>query len=240
MKKIFFDLETTGVVPKKDRIVSMCIITDDAEYNYLINPTVPIPKEASNVHGITNEMVANAPTFKDLATQIFDIVNPDENIWIGYNSISFDNVMLVEEFKRCGIFINIENVQAIDVYKNWVAMEKRTLTDAYRHFCNKEIDNAHNATYDVRATKEIFEVQQTKYQDIDFVQLNKAKTDTSSKLKKDNSGDLIFLFGKHKDKSIRQIIIEDLKYLSWLCEQEGFSQKFKSDIKNEVKRIKGI
>lgn len=238
MKKeiIWFDIETTGVSVKNDRIVELCIMKDDTEFYYLLNPEIPILPEASEIHGITDDMVKDKPTFKELYREIGSIINPKRFIWGGYNNTSFDVPLMLNEFKRCGVHIDLEMIEILDVYKVWTSMSKRKLVDAYQHFCNKDLKDAHSASADIRATKEIFEKQKELWGEMDYASLSGKKSDTSSKLMKSDKG-LMINFGKYKGVLIEDILKADKPYLVWLIRQDGFSESFKNEIRNEIERI---
>ena len=151
----FFDLETTGINVGKDKIVEICILKvqkDGSEEckTWRVNPGIPIPKESSDVHGITDDMVKDCPTFAELAVEIYNFLK-DADL-SGYNSNRFDLPLLAEEFLRADIDFDMKNRRSIDVQSVFFKMEPRTLTAAYRFYCNKELVNAHSAEADTVAT----------------------------------------------------------------------------------------
>lgn len=159
-------METTGLNVIRDRIIQIAIVkiskTDHTrtEYYRMLNPgPVFISEEAAAVHGITNDMVKNKPTFDQLAKEIFDFIG-DADLG-GYNSNRFDVPLLMEEFSRVGIDFKIENRRTVDVQQIFYKMEPRTLKAAYRYYCQKEMVDAHDALADVNATIEVFESQLT-------------------------------------------------------------------------------
>ena len=155
---VFFDLETTGLQISKDRIVEISILKvfpngNQESKTWLVNPTIPIPKETTDIHGISDEKVANEPTFNELSKEISNLIhNCDLG---GYNSNKFDIPLLAEEFLRSGIDFDMKNRKAIDVQNIFHKMEQRTLVAAYKFYCDKDLTNAHSAEADTTATYEV-------------------------------------------------------------------------------------
>ena len=175
---VIFDLETTGTDLSKDRIVEIAMIKVNpdgtvekkpeqrgAEHRLLINPGMPIPAEATAVHGITNEKVANAPVFKEIAAEIYTWFKGSD--LAGYNSDRFDIPLLAEEMLRAGIDVDFKKHKAVDVQTIFHKMEQRTLTAAYRFYCDKDLDNAHSASADTKATFEVLKSQIERYDDLE-------------------------------------------------------------------------
>src|SRR4026209_2529367 len=163
------DLETTGVNPGTDRIVEIGIlkVLPDGTRNVkrkLINPEIPIPKTASDVHGITDEMVQNAPKFKQVAHELEQML--DGCAIAGYNSNRFDIPLLMEEFLRAGVEFDMRGRKLLDVQNIFHKMEPRTLGAAYKFYCSKSLENAHSAEVDASATHEILVAQLSKYPDL--------------------------------------------------------------------------
>ncbi len=221
----FIDLETTGINLSNDRIVEIAIVKilpDGTKQvkRKLINPTIPIPAAASEIHGITNVMVKDAPTFKQVANEIKQFI---ENCDIaGYNSNRFDIPMLVEEFLRCDLNIDIENRKLLDVQKVYHMMEQRTLSAAYKFYCNKELTDAHSAEVDATATFEVLESQIEKYKQIGNTVESIVKftgdeqiVDFSRRFIMEN-GIEIFNFGKHKGKPVAKVLKEEPQYYDWM------------------------
>jgi len=239
---VFFDLETTGVNVAKDRIVEigMIKVSPDGTEETLtmkINPTIPIPAESSSIHGIFDADVANSPTFEQKAQDIFDFIgNADLG---GYNSNRFDVPVLVEEFLRLGMDINLEERNLVDVFKIFVKKEKRDLTTAYKFYCNKEIENAHSAEADIRATYEVLLGQLDKYDDLpnnvhflhefskdnDFVDLGQRMVYVN--------GEPHFNFGKHKGRLVKDVLNREPSYYDWMIKSE-----FPLHTKFQLKKIK--
>jgi len=163
---LFLDLETTGLNIATDRIVEICVLklnTDGTREvkTRRINPTIPISPEAQAIHGISNEDVANEPTFREIAKSLANWMEGCDIA--GYNSTKFDVPMLSEEFLRAGIDFNFRKRKLIDVQNIFHKMEQRTLKAAYRFYCDKDLENAHSAEADTIATMEILESQLDRY-----------------------------------------------------------------------------
>ncbi len=165
----FIDLETTGVNLACDRIIEIAIVkilpdgTKQVKHK-ILNPQIPIPKGSSDVHGFTDEMVKNSPTFKEVANELKQFI--DNADLSGYNSNRFDIPLLMEEFLRSGIQIDMSNRRMVDVQNVFHMMERRTLAAAYQFYCNKELCDAHSAEADATATWEILEAQTIRYQNL--------------------------------------------------------------------------
>ena len=224
---VFFDLETTGLNITTDRIVEIAVIKifpngNKENKSWLVNPTIPIPKEVSEIHGITDEKVKNKPTFKQLAADIFKLI---ENCDLGgYNSDKFDIPLLAEEFIRVNIDFNLNNRETIDVQNIFHKLEKRTLSAAFKFYCNKNLDNAHSAMADTSATYEILLAQITKYDEIDnnieslskFSNIRGKCADLAGFIKFNESGDEILSFGKYRNITLNEIWKKNPGYFSWI------------------------
>jgi DNA polymerase-3 subunit epsilon len=221
----FIDLETTGVNISNDRIVEIAIIKilpDGTKQvkRKLINPLIPIPTGASDVHGITDEMVKDAPSFKQVANEIKQFM---ENCDMGgYNSNRFDVPMLIEEFLRAGVSFSVDGRKLVDVQKVFHMMEQRTLGAAYKFYCNKVLDGAHSAEVDATATWEVLEAQIERYPQIGDTVESIVKftgeddiVDFARRFVKEN-GVEVFNFGKHKGKPVTQVLKEEPQYYDWM------------------------
>jgi DNA polymerase-3 subunit epsilon len=221
----FIDLETTGVNISIDRIVEIAIvkISPDGTQQVkrkLINPMIPIPKGSSDIHGITDEMVKDAPTFKDAANELKQFM--DNCDMGGYNSNRFDVPMLIEEFLRIGIEFSVDGRRLVDVQKVFHMMEQRTLSAAYKFYCQKTLEGAHGAEVDATATWEILEAQLERYPQIGETVESIVKftgeddiVDFARRFIKDK-GIEIFNFGKHKGKPVTQVLKEEPQYYDWM------------------------
>lgn len=223
----FFDLETTGVQVGKDKIVEICVLKvapDGAEdcKTWRINPGIPIPKQSSDIHGITDDMVKDCPMFGDLALEIYNFIK-DADL-SGYNSNRFDLPLIAEEFLRTDIDFDMKNRRSIDVQSVFFKMEPRTLTAAYKFYCNKELIGAHGAEADTRATYEILKAQVERYEILkndsqflaDFTQPAQPNADLAGMIKFDAQGEEIFNFGKHKGKKVLEVMAKEPGYYGWI------------------------
>lgn len=221
----FIDLETTGVNISNDRIVEIAIVkilTDGTKQvkRKLINPQIPIPTGASDVHGITDEMVKDAPSFKQIANEVKQFI---ENCDLGgYNSNRFDIPMLIEEFLRAGVPFSADGRKLVDVQKVFHMMEQRTLGAAYKFYCNKVLEDAHSAEADATATWEVLEAQIERYPQIGNTVESIVKftgeddiVDFARRFVKEN-GVEVFNFGKHKGKPVVQVLKEEPQYYDWM------------------------
>lgn len=154
MNLMYYDLETTGISLCYDRIVSIGIIFNEKPFNILVNPERPIPSEASKIHKIYDRDVELAKPFSHYAHKLLEMINLSD-VLIGYNNVSFDNVMLYNHFLRCGI--EMPDKPSIDIYKLWTKLEpKKTLSSCYFRYFNESFDNAHTSEADILSTKLIF------------------------------------------------------------------------------------
>ncbi len=222
----FFDLETTGVDISKDRIVEIAILKllPDGTQNKMvwrINPECPIPAEATAVHGITNEMVADAPTFKQRASEIYNFIKGCD--LAGFNSDRFDLPLLVEELLRAEVNFDFKKIKTVDVQTIFHKMEERTLTAAYRFYCNSELEDAHSAMADTEATRDVLMAQLERYANlepnIDFLNAfstRKKSADFAGFIIYNKKGELCFGFGKHKDKRVVDVLQNEPGYFGWV------------------------
>ncbi len=242
---VFFDIEATGLHVIRDRIIQLGMIKydigseDGVEMNLLINPGyVPISPEAFEVHGISSKDLANKPTFGQVAQKIFDFIG-DADL-AGYNSDRFDVPMLMEEFARNGFDFNLKNRKTIDVQKIFYKMEPRTLGAAYKFYCDKTLDMAHDALADVRATAEVLQgqidryagvayddgktIQQNPIQDnveaLSAFTSNSQSLDVTQRLRYDSQGEVVFNFGKYVGKPVAKTLYEDRAYFDWIQKKE--------------------
>lgn len=244
----FFDLESTGVDFAKDRIVEISVLRINPDGSRIsktwrLNPTIPIPIEASKVHGIYDEDVITCPTFKDVSKEIFDLFDPCD--LAGFNSNRFDVPMLLEEFIRVGLSFSIDNRGLIDVHRIYTHFEKRTLEAAYQFYCNKALENAHSAEADTNATYEVLIAQLQKYSgelkgDVQFLHdfSNEERFIDSGRRFVYLNGKPAFNFGKYKGKYVEEVLRSDSGYYNWMM-QGDFAQHTKqklTEIKESLKR----
>lgn len=240
---VFFDLETTGTNPNQDRIVEISYIKvypngrEEAK-TYRVNPGIPIPKEASDVHHITDADVADCPTFKEVGRLIAkDIEGCD---LAGFNSNRYDVPLLVEEFLRNDIDIDLSKRKLIDVQVIFHKMEQRTLSAAYKFYCNKELEGAHGAEADTRATYEVLKAQLDRYpdlqNDVNFLAAfssHNRNVDFAGKIVYNDQGVEVFNFGKYKDQPVEEVLKRDTGYYGWMMNGD-----FALDTKNVLTRIR--
>ena len=222
----FFDLETTGIDITKDRIVEISILKvypngNKESKTWLVNPTIPIPKAASDVHGITDERVAGEPTFKELAKQIHNMIKDSD--LAGYNSDRFDIPLLAEEMLRAEVDFDLGNHVSVDVQTIFHKMEQRTLSAAYKFYCGKDLIDAHTASADTNATYEILKAQLDRYDNLENnikklseFTYRKQIADFAGFIGYNDKGEEIFTFGKHKGKRVEDIFDEEPGYFGWL------------------------
>ncbi len=222
----FFDLETTGINVSTDRIVEISVLKiypngNKESRTWLVNPGIKIPQEAINVHGISNEMVVNEPSFSEIAHEINSMINNCD--LAGYNSDKFDIPLLAEELLRADIDFDIDNIHTIDVQNIFHKMEQRTLAAAYKYYCGKILDNAHSSKVDTLATYEVLESQLKKYSELendvkflsDFSKRGK-NVDPAGFIKLNENQIPCFSFGKHKGKSVEYVMQNEPGYFGWI------------------------
>lgn len=222
----FFDLETTGTNIVKDRIVEIAILKvfpngNRQQFSWLVNPEIEIPDEVVAVHGISNEKVVNEPTFKALSKTIYDLIKDSD--LSGFNCDRFDIPLLVEEFLRAGIDVDLKKMLSVDVQTIFHKMEQRTLSAAYKFYCDKQLENAHSALADTEATYEVLLAQLERYSDLpqtvselsEFT-LRRDRVDFAGQLALDEEGDPIFNFGKHKGTKVRVVLEQEPGYFGWI------------------------
>ncbi len=222
----FFDLETTGTNVAKDRIVEISILKVYPNGNkegrtWLVNPEMTIPDEVIAVHGISNEKVANEPTFKELAKEIYSIIKDCD--LAGFNSDRFDIPLLAEEMLRAEIDFDLKNMLSVDVQTIFHKMEKRTLEAAYKFYCDKDLEDAHSAEADTIATYEVLLSQLDRYPELENNVKKLAEFSTHRKfadfagfISFDEDDEEIFSFGKHKGKKVLQVLDQEPGYFGWI------------------------
>lgn len=252
----FFDLETTGTNVASDRIVEISILKVMPDGNKeiktkRINPTIPIPPQSSEIHGIYDEDVANEPTFKNIAKSLADFLKGCD--LAGYNSNKFDIPILVEEFMRAEVDFDVKNRRFVDVQNIFHQMEQRTLKAAYKFYCGKEIVNAHSAQADIEATYEVFLAQLERYKDVeyedkkgvksipvkndikalhDFTNISK-NADLAGRIIFNDKGIEVFNFGKHIGKPVEQVLRDEPSYYAWMMNGDFplYTKRVLTDIK---------
>ena len=222
----FFDLETTGTNVAKDRIVEISILKifpngNKSGKTWLVNPGIPIPAEATAIHGISDEKVANEPSFKKISSEVYQMIK-DSDLG-GYNSDRFDIPLLAEEMLRAEVDFDMKNMVSVDVQTIFHKMEKRTLEAAYKFYCDKELTDAHSAEADTIATYEVLLSQLDRYPELEnnvkkLAEFSNRKNslDFAGFIGKDKEGEAIFTFGKHNGKKVEDILETEPGYFGWI------------------------
>lgn len=225
---VFFDLETTGINISKDRIVEISYLKvypngDEEIKTRRVNPEMPIPAEATAVHGITDEDVAECPTFKTLAKSLATQIEGCD--LAGYNSNRFDIPLLAEEFLRAGVDIDLSKRKFVDVQTIFHKLEQRTLSAAYKFYCDRTLEDAHSAEADTRATYEILKSQLDRYpelqNDINFLSEFSCFTnnvDFAGRMIYNDKGEEVFNFGKFRGKLVSDILKQEPGYYAWMMQ----------------------
>jgi DNA polymerase III subunit epsilon len=250
-----FDIETTGTSITKDRILEIAVIKMMPNGEMLrkcnvLNPTIPIPKESTVFHGLTDEDVKDKPTFKEVAR---DYARFFEGADLGgFSVMKLDIPILVEEFIRCGIEFDYSRKKIVDAQKIFHLMEKRTLKAAYKFYVNKDLDEGHSAEFDTEATMEVLLAQVERYEGQDVTDASNRKVgeirndmetlakitaldmvDLAGRMIKNEKGEEIFNFGKHKNKLVTQVFKEEPAYYDWMMNGD-----FPMDTKRKLTEIK--
>ena len=241
---LFFDLESTGLNVATDRIVEISVVkvSPDGSHEVItrrINPTIPISEEARRIHGISNEDVNDCPTFKEIAKSLAPWMSGCD--FAGYNSTKFDIPLLAEEFLRAGVDFDFRKRKMVDVQNIFHKMEQRTLSAAYKFYCNKSLENAHSAEADTMATYEVLKAQLDKYpdvlkNDVDMLADFSTKTrfvDYAGRIVLNDKDIPVFNFGKHKGQSVENIFKVEPSYYSWMMDGD-----FTRDTKKVITEIK--
>ena len=240
---VFFDLETTGINIVKDRIVEISYVKvfpngKEETKTRRINPGMPIPPESTAIHGITDEDVKDCPTFKEIAKSLATQIEGCD--LAGYNSNRFDIPMLAEEFLRAGVDIDLNRRKFIDVQTIFHKMEQRTLSAAYKFYCDKDLNDAHAAEADTRATYEVLKAQLDRYPQLkndmaalaDFTSYTR-NVDLAGRIVYNDQGVEVFNFGKYKGRSVAEVFKVDTGYYGWMMQGE-----FPLNTKNVITNIK--
>ena len=241
---VFFDLETTGTNINTDRIVEICYLKvypngNEETKTMRINPEMHIPEQSSAIHGIYDKDVADCPTFKGVAKDIArDIEGCD---LAGFNSNRFDIPVLAEEFLRAGVDIDMMKRKFIDVQVIYHKLEQRTLSPAYKFYCQKNLEDAHTAEADTRATYEVLKAQLDRYPEelqndmaflAEYSSFNK-NVDFAGRIVYDEKGVEVFNFGKYKGMSVSEVLQKDPGYYSWILNGD-----FTLNTKNVLTKIR--
>ena len=241
---VFFDLETTGTNINSDRIVEICYLKvypngNEESKTMRINPEMHIPEASSAIHGIYDADVADCPTFKDVAKSIANDLEGCD--LAGFNSNRFDIPLLAEEFLRAGVDIDMMKRKFIDVQVIYHKLEQRTLSAAYKFYCDKNLEDAHTAEADTRATYEVLKAQLDRYPEVlendmkflaDYSSYNK-NVDFAGRIVYNEQGVEVFNFGKYKGMPVAEILKKDVGYFGWLMQGD-----FTLNTKNVLTKIR--
>jgi len=240
---IFTDLETTGKIPSQARICSISVIkvmpdgTEEERY-MLINPTIAIPPETTEIHGITDDMVKDKPKFASIAKALFAFIDGCDIG--GYNSADYDVIVMAEEFLRCGIQFPTAGTQFPDAMKIFKAKERRNLEAAVKFYLGEDIADAHNAQADNRYAYRVFLAQLEKYKDLsdlsiaeisDFCEGDDKRVDLAKCFIRKPDGKVYFAFGKHKDSKVADVFKTDHSYYKWIMEKSDMTADTKAHAK---------
>ncbi len=248
---VFFDLETTGTNITQDRIIELAAIKSfpdgqEEKKFWKINPGIPIPPESTAVHGITDKDVKDAPLFSEVAKEVFAFFK-DSDLG-GYNHIKFDIPLLIEEFNRVDLSFDLKNKRLIDAQRLFFLMEPRTLSAAYKFYCDKDLEDAHSAMADTEATFEVLKAQLKKYTNTkppgknepisgnldelhDLVVEN--MVDLAGRIVLNSQNEKVFNFGKHKGRRVAEIFTKEPSYYDWMMRGD-----FTADTKRHLTEIK--
>ncbi|MBP5791005.1 MAG: 3'-5' exonuclease [Kiritimatiellae bacterium] len=225
---VVFDLETTGILPRKDRIVELAairVMPDGSETSkcWLLNPEIHIPEETSAIHGITDEIVKDCPTFKEKAAEIFDFFR-DADL-AGFNSDHFDIPCLEAEFERAGMSFAASSRKHVDVQKIYHKMFPRNLSAAVREYLGRDHKGAHGAEADTRATLEVLKAQLERHGEVlpKSVDEMDALLNPRDPMNADRNGmlrwrdgELTINFGKKKGERVKDLLLNEPNYLRWI------------------------
>ncbi|MFN5168706.1 MAG: exonuclease domain-containing protein [Cyclobacteriaceae bacterium] len=250
-----FDLETTGTNVTQDRILELALIKvmpsgEEVRKHYLVNPERPIPQESTAIHGITDQDVSGKPAFREIARELARFLEGAD--LAGFNIVKFDLPMLVEEFLRAGVDFDYSRKRIVDAQRIFHLMEKRTLSAAYRFYCQQELTNSHTAEADTQATLDVLRAQIARYENQDVtdglgkkIGVIKNNTedlarltmqdvvDLAGRMIRTESGDVVFNFGKHKNKTVLQVLKDEPSYYDWMMNGD-----FPLDTKRKLTELK--
>ncbi len=246
-----FDLEATGLNISKERIVEIAILKinpngSEERFKSLVNPEIVIPEDVIKIHGITNEDVSKAPSFKELSVKIIEFIG-DADL-AGYNSNKFDIPLLAEELIRVGSNFDLSTRHFVDVQNIFHKMEQRTLSAAYQFYCQKELIDAHDAMNDTNATWDVLKSQLEKYESLktdvpslaEFSRAGNLKTlDFAGRLVINENNEGVYNFGKHKGKTVKEVHETEPGYYSWfISPNTDFPLYTKQKLREEMEKIK--
>ena len=239
---VVFDIETTGLDITKDQIIDISLIKigidcSEEVKNIRVKPSINISRESTEIHGITDEDLKKCKPFKFYAKDIFNFIKGCD--LGGFNVLKFDLPILIEEFMRCDIDLNLEGIKIIDALRLYHLMEKRNLSSAYKFYCNKKLENAHDAYSDTKATVEIIRRQVHFYENKEVIDnkgnilgiisnniesigsiINNNIVDISGRIIKNSNGEEVFNFGKYKNKKVEDVFKSNPQYYHWIINND--------------------
>lgn len=241
---VFFDIESTGLSPEKDRIVEISLIKvypdgHEEVRTRRINPECHIPEESTAVHGITDDDVRDCPTFRQVAKSLASMIQGCDIA--GYNSNRFDVPLLGEEFIRAGVEVDFSRCRFIDVQTIFHKMERRTLEAAYKFYCDKDLTEAHSAEADTRATLEVLKAQLDRYpedlqNDVEFLSsftTQQRNLDLAGRFVYNEKDEVVINFGKHKGTPVAEVLKKEPGYYDWVMKAD-----FSEDTKQHLTRLR--
>ena len=241
---VFFDIESTGLSPEKDRIVEISLIKvypdgHEEVRTRRINPECHIPEESTAVHGITDDDVRDCPTFRQVAKSLASMIQGCDIA--GYNSNRFDVPLLGEEFIRAGVEVDFSRCRFIDVQTIFHKMERRTLEAAYKFYCKKDLTEAHSAEADTRATLEVLKAQLDRYpenlqNDVEFLSsftMQQRNLDLAGRFVYNEKDEVVINFGKHKGTPVAEVLKKEPGYYDWVMKAD-----FSEDTKQHLTRLR--
>lgn len=241
---VFFDIESTGLSPEKDRIVEISLIKvypdgHEEVRTRRINPECHIPEESTAVHGITDDDVRDCPTFRQVAKSLASMIQGCDIA--GYNSNRFDVPLLGEEFIRAGVEVDFSRCRFIDVQTIFHKMERRTLEAAYKFYCEKDLTEAHSAEADTRATLEVLKAQLDRYpedlqNDVEFLSsftTQQRNLDLAGRFVYNEKDEVVINFGKHKGVPVAEVLKKEPGYYDWVMKAD-----FSEDTKQHLTRLR--
>ena len=241
---VFFDIESTGLSPEKDRIVEISLIKvypdgHEEVRTRRINPERHIPEESTAVHGITDDDVRDCPTFRQVAKSLASMIQGCDIA--GYNSNRFDVPLLGEEFIRAGVEVDFSRCRFIDVQTIFHKMERRTLESAYKFYCKKDLTEAHSAEADTRATLEVLKAQLDRYpedlqNDVEFLSsftTQQRNLDLAGRFVYNEKDEVVINFGKHKGTPVAEVLKKEPGYYDWVMKAD-----FSEDTKQHLTRLR--
>lgn len=233
---VLLDLETTGLSIVTDRIVELALIRVSPQGDVLervrrFNPGIPIPPEATAIHGITDEDVAAQPPFAARARSLMELMEPCD--LGGFNLRRFDLPLLLAEFKRAGVPFSTQGRRLIDAQVIFHRKEPRDLSAAARFYLGRDHEEAHTALGDIRTTAAVLSAQLQRYPDLprDLDGLH-AYCDEVSPFQTEldrwfarRGAELIFRRGRHRGEALSKVASTEPDYLRWMLGADDMDEE---------------